>query len=494
MMRWVCWVPLLAVWTAAGEDQIPGIGGGRLSEFRLENGLRIAVLERRTTPMVAFQVQVGAGASQEPEGKAGISRLIERTFAHGSGHLGSRGAAQEKSLIDRAEKLLQESAAAKDASRVARESLSDQAKILLGEASAWGIPRFFESTLRENGASPVRYSLGADSTTFGVSLTAERAELAFRMWGDWLSNPSWRYFYDERNVLRARFAEEHATGPGALMRSMYRQLFAGHPYEKLGADPEQVRAVTITDAAAFRQAYYWPGNIAIAVVGDVTASQVKGWATAHFGSMRGTTPEREAEPKPSRRESPLRLEPATGMPPQVWMMWRRPKSDIATEAARLVLDEWLTTRGSLGIANHRVAVPGIISIRFHRIPGDGDRDDALMLLAMTGTARHEAVEAGINEARRELETATPADGELSAVRKRTASNLIHRLEDPANCAALLARVLQQEGSVAPLGQLLTAVRSVTPEALRAELAATLLREPDLIMSAARGDAEARQPR
>ncbi len=491
-MRLIYWLPLLAVWTAAGASQDAGLWGGRLSEFRLANGLQVAVLERHDLPTVTFQIRVGAGAADEPEDLSGVSRMIERTFRHGSAALGSRNPAQEKALLEKAEMLMRP--ATPDASRQARldaESDSDDGKLELVKAEAFGIPSFFADTLDANGASPVRFLLGADSTTYLVTIPSERAEIPFRMWGDWIREPSWRYFYQERNSLRASMEQLDRAPAVPVLRSFYAALFAGHAYEKLGVPFSQTRGMRVSDAKAFFAEHYRPSNIAIAVIGDVTADRVKAWANAHFGSIaigaagkaaaRGGAAPNETV---ASRAEPVRVPVRADVAHQIWMGWRIAN---AGQAAHMVIRELLAGGPASWLSRHQASVRGVRQFRLQSVPGDGSGTEALLLISLAEpNSPVDDIETAVKAMLAGLRDEEITDSDLARARKRVRSSLISSLEDPLTCAAMLSHAMQRTGSTKSLSQLLTQIDAVSREAVLAALGETVFRLPDATIIAGPG--------
>ncbi|MEZ5356047.1 MAG: pitrilysin family protein [Bryobacteraceae bacterium] len=486
-MRLILWALPLAVGTAAAARPAPDLWGGRLTEFRLANGLPIAVLERHTSPIVAFHVHIAAGVADEPEGKAGISRLIERSFWNGTETLGSRGAAEEKALLDRAEKLMrsQSPAAGSDPTqeRLRVQRNRDEAKLELAKAAGLGIPGFVAQALGAQGASDLRYFLGSASASFYLTIPSESAEVLFRLWGEWLHRPSWRNFYIERSSLRSEASRQELVVPLPALRQLFAALFPDHRFRNLGSPMDQFENVLASDAADFFRAYYRPGNLAIAIVGDVTAEQAKSWANKHLASI----PAREAPVSPAPPASPpqskslQRISVAANLPPQVWMAWKRTRPDLPGEATRMVMRAMVG--GPSGwLSRQAAAESGLRTVRLESSPSDTDGDDILLLMALSDPSipLDEVETRTVKLAARLSEWTVSAD-DISAARKNLRAGLLLRLEDPYSCADLIARSLRDHGSAGALSALLSDIETVTAESVKAAVAQTLLRQPDAIV-------------
>jgi predicted Zn-dependent peptidase len=53
------------------------MGYSEIKEEKLKNGLKLILIEDHSTPVSTFQVWYKVGAIDEPEGKSGISHLLE---------------------------------------------------------------------------------------------------------------------------------------------------------------------------------------------------------------------------------------------------------------------------------------------------------------------------------------------------------------------------------------------------------------------------------
>lgn len=70
-----------------------------IQEIRLENGLRIFVLERTASPTFAGYYQFGVGAASDPKGRTGIAHLLEHMMFKGTRAVGTLDADAEAVLM-----------------------------------------------------------------------------------------------------------------------------------------------------------------------------------------------------------------------------------------------------------------------------------------------------------------------------------------------------------------------------------------------------------
>jgi predicted Zn-dependent peptidase len=126
-----------------------------------------------------------------------------------------------------------------------------------------------------------------------------KTELWFLLTSEWFRRPVFREFYKERDVVREerRMRVESST-QGKLMEILMATAFMAHPYRTFIGWASEIENLRAKDADAFYQKYYAPGNITMAVVGDVSAAEIRKLAEKYFG----TIPARPMPPPVTVRE------------------------------------------------------------------------------------------------------------------------------------------------------------------------------------------------
>ena len=76
-----------------------------IQEIRLDNGLRLFVLERPSTPTFAALYQFGVGSLTDPKGRSGIAHVLEHMMFKGTQQIGVLDAEKEAVLIERLDSL-----------------------------------------------------------------------------------------------------------------------------------------------------------------------------------------------------------------------------------------------------------------------------------------------------------------------------------------------------------------------------------------------------
>ncbi len=304
----------------------------KVTEFTLANGMHFIVLERHQAPVVSFHAMVDAGASNDPAGRTGLAHMFEHMIGKGTASVGSKNWPEEKKDLAAIEEIYDRLDQERDKELHADpkliEKLEAELKDKIAQANALVDQNAFPRVVEENGGVGFNASTGSDSTVYFYSLPSNRVELWFMLQSEWFWKPVYREFYKERDVVREERRMRIESDPvGRLQEMLLSTAFQTPGYRTLigwGSDIENLRA---KDAAEFHSIYYVPGNITMAIVGDVDPAAMKQLAERYFERI-------PAGPLPPRRNT---VEPvqhgekrvAVESPSQPWLFigYKRPNQN-----------------------------------------------------------------------------------------------------------------------------------------------------------------------
>jgi predicted Zn-dependent peptidase len=263
----------------------------QVTEFSLPNGLHFILVERHDAPVVAFHTYVNAGAVDDPSGQSGMAHMFEHMAFKGTETIGTRNWVDEKRALDAIEDLYDRLEAEKnrgpgaDQSRVG--TLQTQLKLAMDRAEYYVQPNEFPGIIEENGGVGLNASTGLDATEYLCSLPSNRIELWFLMESQRFLHPVFRQFYKERDAVVDEYRQQMESRPqGKLIQSLLATAFAAHPYRNPpGGWPSDIANLRRSGAKAFFEKYYVPGNMTMALVGDVNPAEAKRMAERYFGPM-----------------------------------------------------------------------------------------------------------------------------------------------------------------------------------------------------------------
>jgi predicted Zn-dependent peptidase len=262
-----------------------------VTEFTLANGLHFIVAERHEAPVVSFHTYVNAGSVDDPTGQTGLAHMFEHMAFKGTETIGTKDWPAEKKALDAVEDAYDKFEAERNKGPKADESrlinLQSQIKTAIDRAQTFVRPNEYTRVLEENGAVGLNASTKSDATEYFYSLPANRIELWFLMESARFLQPVFREFYKERDVVMEEHRMRVESSPqGKLIQAFLSAAFEAHPYRNPpGGWPSDIANLRRSHAQAFFEKYYVPGNMAIAIVGDVNPAEARRMAEHYFGPL-----------------------------------------------------------------------------------------------------------------------------------------------------------------------------------------------------------------
>jgi len=418
----------------------------RVTEFSLANGMHFIVLERHDAPVVSFHTYVNAGSVDDPKGNTGLAHMFEHMAFKGTESIGSTNWPAEKAAMAEIERRY-------DALDAERNKLAkaDPAKLkkleeALGEAvekaDSYVVPNLYPRIIEENGGVGMNASTGEDSTNFFYSFPANRAELWFYLESARFLHPVYREFYKERDVVREERRMRIESDPqGKLMEAMVSTAIAAHPYRVMpGGWSSDIENLRVSEAEKFFSRYYAPGNITIAIVGDVAPARMRALAEQYFGRIaKRPLPDPVLTVEPEQ-DGPKRVEVASPSQPIEFVAYHRPDQHDKDDPAFDVV-AGLLAGGRTSLMYTDMVRDKKISLEAGAVATfPGGKYPSLFVFYLIPGAGHTAED---NE--KELDTIIAGlqkdkidEAAMARIRTRTRASLIHQLDNNSGLAQLLA--------------------------------------------------------
>ena len=272
----------------------------------LANGLTLIVCERPEAPVFSFYTLVDAGSADDPGGQSGLAHMFEHMAFKGTDEIGTTDYAAEKVALAKVETAYAaydmefRKRVGADQARLAK--LKQAFEAAQAEAQKYVIPNAFPQLAEQNGAEGLNASTEEDSTQYFWSMPSNRLELWAYMESGRIGRPVEREFYKERDVVQEERRMRIDSNPtGRLIEQMLATAYVAHPYGRSGVGWEsEISQVSATEAEAFHRRYYVPGNIVVAVVGDLKAATAMPMLERYFGRIPAGP-----KPEPMTTEEPV---------------------------------------------------------------------------------------------------------------------------------------------------------------------------------------------
>lgn len=224
-----------------------------VTDFTLDNGMQVVVIEDHRAPVVQHMVWYRAGSADEPKGSSGVAHFLEHLLFKATD------------------------------------------KMEAGELSA---------TVAANGGRDNAFT-SYDYTAYFQRIAADRLELMMQMESDRMKNIRLtpENIATERDVILEERNQRTDNDPGALFNE---QLMAAQYLNHRYGTPvigwrHEMEELDLEDALSFYELYYSPNNAILVVSGDVDPQEVRALAEKYYG----TIPANPDLPERLRTKEPL---------------------------------------------------------------------------------------------------------------------------------------------------------------------------------------------
>ncbi|KOR33792.1 peptidase M16 [Planktothricoides sp. SR001] len=454
----------------------------KVTEFRLDNGLKFIVLERHEAPVVSFITYADVGGANEPVGKTGVAHFLEHLAFKGTTKIGTTNYAAEKELLNKLDEINDRISAAEKANRPSEVAkLKAEFAQVETEASKYIIQNQFGQIVQQSGGVGLNATTSADATRYFYSFPANKLELWMSLESERFLEPVFREFYKEKQViLEERRLRTDNSPIGQMVEVFLAEAFQIHPYRNpVIGYPQDLQNLTRADVREFFETYYTPNNMTIAIVGDVDPAEVKRLANIYFGRYPAppSTPpqvEQVEPPQTQPREVTLRL------PTQPWYLegYHRPavndRDNAVYDMITAILSDGRTSRIYKSLIEEKQLA--LNAQGFSGFPGNKYPN---LLLFYALTAPGHTVEEVAKALHTEIERLTNepvSDLELERAKTKARADLLRSLNSNSGMASLLVEYQVKTGSWQNLFKQLESIEAVTAADIQRIAQATFVPE------------------
>ncbi len=433
----------------------------RLTEFRLDNGMKFLVLERHQAPVVSFLTYADVGGANEPTGKTGVAHFLEHLAFKGTQRIGTKNYTAEKPLLNRLDVLAEQIKAGGEKAAIL------QAEFEKVEAEALKLVKQNElgQIVQQSGGVGLNASTSVEATRYFYSFPANKLELWMSLESERFLEPVFREFYKEKDViLEERRLRVDNSPIGKTIEALLDKAYTVHPYKRPTIGYEQdIRNLTREDVQQFFDAYYVPSNITIALVGDVNPKQVKQLAETYFGRFKAKpSPPKLKVVEPNQTET---REVELKLPSQPWYLeaYHRPAithpDNVIYGLIGSLLSDGRTSRLYSSLVEKQQLA--LNAQGFSGFPGD-KYPNLMLFYALTAPNRTvEQVATGLRAEIEKLKTVPVSETELERVKTQARAGLLRSLDSNSGMAQLLLEYEVKTGSWRNLFKELERLNAVT---------------------------------
>jgi len=461
----------------------------RVTEFRLENGMRFLVVERDQAPVASFVTFVNAGGANEPRGKTGLAHLLEHMAFKGTPGIGTTNWSKEKPLLEEIERvytrirrLESDDRANEDELRRLRDKLSS----LREKAGRYVESNEFSRIIEQEGGVDLNAATSMDYTMYQCSLPANKVELWFSMESRRIGDPVLREFFTEKQVvLEERRGRLESNPIARLVQKLTATAYSAHPYRNptIGWTSD-IKSLGPDDLQAFYERFYRPGNITAVVAGDVDPDRIRDLAGDYFGPLAGKSGmEPDHVTVEPQQEAVKHLKMTTVNQPAYARAYHSvarsdPKAAEMELLAR-ILAGGRTSRLYQELVQEKRLAAQVMA--FNGYPGDKYSSLFVIFAVPNRDVGLEELEQGIERELDRLLDKGVKDEELQRAKTAIRAELVRSLDSNLGLAKSFAQAEAQLGDWRRVFTYLDRVRQVTPSQVR-QAAETFLRDKNMTVA------------
>ena len=293
----------------------------RVTEFRLDNGMKFIVIENHEAPVVSFVTYADVGGVDEPDGQTGVAHFLEHLAFKGTKSIGTTNYRQEKVYLDKLDRLFTKIKAAQASENEAElAQLREKFSNIASQASSFVKQNEYGQIVDTAGGVGLNAVTSADYTSYFYSFPSNKLELWMSLESERFLNPVFREFYQEKQVILEERRMRTDNSPiGKTIEAFLDTAFVSHPYKRptIGYN-EDIQNLTRENVRDFFETYYTPNNLTVAIAGDVNPQEVEQLAEVYFSRFANQpAPPEVIKTEPQQTET---KEVIVKLPTQPWYL------------------------------------------------------------------------------------------------------------------------------------------------------------------------------
>lgn len=371
-------------------NEIKLLGNLTIEHYELPNGLQVAIVVDRTTPIFSYQTWFKTGSADEPAGHQGLAHLFE--------HMMFR--------------------------KTSRRDMGE-----------------FDRLVNANGGTGMNAYTSRDQTVYFFTFPNSKINLAADLESDRMSNlviDSEMFETEKGAVLTER--NRGLDDPNRfLWEELYKLAYTKHNYRySTIGEAETIKNFSVEEAQNFYREFYTPNNALVIVVGDVKPDEVMATIAEHYGGMRPSTPaKREVVDEPVQTEDRLaELTHPKAQTAMIAKVWHIPNMEHPDYPALTMVGRLLTS-GKSAVLKERLLNTAKVTTVIADAYISKDAGTFEFFAQLANGEMFEDVEKIFNTAVQELADGTISDDQIQIAKNNLQREIYHAATAPAALARLL---------------------------------------------------------
>ncbi|WP_430809409.1 MULTISPECIES: M16 family metallopeptidase [unclassified Carboxylicivirga] len=252
--------------------------------YTLDNGLKIYLTRNLNEPRVAALIGVKAGSTFENPDATGLAHYMEHMMFKGTSKVGTVNWEQESAYLEQISDLFEQHRATDDLDE--KKRLYAQIDSLSQIAATFVATNEFDKLNTAMGASRVNAGTSYESTVYMCEIPKNELERWARLEHERFTGLVLRLFHTELETVYEEFNMYQDMDGQRASEAMMQGLYKNHPYGRdiIGL-PEHIKNPSMEEIYKFKDQFYVPNNMAIALAGDLEFEPTIQLIDKHFGQL-----------------------------------------------------------------------------------------------------------------------------------------------------------------------------------------------------------------
>ncbi len=363
-----------------GAANLPPI---KITEFKLDNGMRVILHEDHSTPIVAVNLWYHVGSKNEVPGRTGFAHLFEHMMFQGSKHY----------------------------------------------------DKDYFGPLQEAGGT-LNGSTNTDRTNYWEVVPSNFLELAL-----WLESDRMGYLLEamteeklanQRDVVKNEKRQNYDNRPYGLVSAKLAETLypPDHPYHWLTIGSlDDLTAASMEDVKDFFRRFYTPNNASLVIAGDLNPTEARKLVEKYFGPLKRGPEVKQMEARQPAMEKEMRLQMDDRVSlPRVYMTWHSmpqyTKDEAALDTVATIMSNGKGSRLYKSLVYEKQIAQSVDASNFTReLAGQF----SIVATAKPGVSVEE-LEKAINEELEKMKSEPPTAEELERAYNARESSLIYGMQ------------------------------------------------------------------
>jgi len=252
--------------------------------YTLDNGLKVYLTRNLDEPRVAALIGVKAGSTFEDPNATGLAHYMEHMMFKGTSSVGTVDWEKESVLLEQISDLFEQHRATEDAAT--KKVLYAQIDSLSQIAAGYVATNEFDKLNTAMGASRVNAGTSYESTVYMCEVPKNELERWAKLENERFTSLVLRLFHTELETVYEEFNMYQDMDGQRARQAMMEGLFANHPYGRdIIGFPEHLKNPSMEEIYKFKDKFYIPNNMAIALAGDLEFDTTIKLIDQYFGKM-----------------------------------------------------------------------------------------------------------------------------------------------------------------------------------------------------------------